>query len=94
VTRHYRDHQAGKATSTNPIASIFAWTRGLAHRAKLDNNPELARFRDTLERVCIETVESGKMTKDLALLISKDSPWLNTQEFLAAIDDNLKAEMK
>jgi isocitrate dehydrogenase len=94
VTRHYRDHQAGKATSTNPIASIFAWTRGLAHRAKLDNNPELARFSDTLERVCIETVESGKMTKDLALLISKDSPWLNTQEFLAAIDDNLKAEMK
>ena len=94
VTRHFRDHQAGKATSTNPIASIFAWTSGLAHRAKLDNNPELARFSDTLERVCIETVESGKMTKDLALLISKDSPWLNTQEFLAAIDDNLKAEMK
>ena len=94
VTRHFRDHQAGKATSTNPIASIFAWTRGLAHRAKLDNNPELARFSDTLERVCIKTVESGKMTKDLALLISKDSPWLNTQEFLAAIDDNLKAEMK
>ena len=94
VTRHYRDHQKGKATSTNPIASIFAWTRGLAHRAKLDNNPELARFSDTLERVCIETVETGKMTKDLALLISKDSPWLNTQEFLAAIDENLKAEMK
>ena len=93
VTRHFRDHQAGKATSTNPIASIFAWTRGLSHRAKLDNNPELARFSDTLERVCIETVETGKMTKDLALLISKESPWLNTQEFLAAIDENLKKAM-
>ena len=93
VTRHYRDHQAGKATSTNPIASIFAWTQGLAHRAKLDNNPKLAEFAKTLERICIQTVESGKMTKDLALLISKDAPWLNTQEFLAAIDDNLKKEM-
>jgi isocitrate dehydrogenase len=93
VTRHYRDHQAGKATSTNPIASIFAWTQGLAHRAKLDNNRKLAEFAKTLERVCIQTVESGKMTKDLALLISKDAPWLNTQEFLAAIDDNLKKEM-
>ncbi|MBM3703651.1 MAG: NADP-dependent isocitrate dehydrogenase [Actinobacteria bacterium] len=93
VTRHYRDHQAGKATSTNPIASIFAWTRGLAHRAKLDNNPELAQFADTLEKVCVQTVEQGKMTKDLALLISKDAPWLNTQEFLAAIDENLKKAM-
>ena len=93
VTRHYRDHQAGKATSTNPIASIFAWTQGLAHRAKLDNTPKVAEFAKTLERVCIETVESGKMTKDLALLISKDAPWLNTQEFLAAIDDNLKKAM-
>jgi len=93
VTRHYRDHQAGNATSTNPIASIFAWTQGLAHRAKLDNNPKLAEFAKTLERVCIQTVESGKMTKDLALLISKDAPWLNTQEFLAAIDENLKKEM-
>ncbi len=93
VTRHYRDHQAGKATSTNPIASIFAWTRGLAHRAKLDNNPRLAEFADTLEKVCIKTVEEGKMTKDLALLISKDAPWLNTQEFLAAIDENLKKAM-
>ena len=90
VTRHYRDHQKGKATSTNPIASIFAWTQGLAHRAKLDNNPALAQFSATLERVCIETVESGKMTKDLALLISKDAPWLNTQDFLAAIDENLQ----
>jgi isocitrate dehydrogenase len=93
VTRHYRDHQAGKATSTNPIASIFAWTRGLAHRAKLDSNPKLNEFAETLERVCIETVESGKMTKDLALLIAPDAPWLNTQEFLGAINDNLKAKM-
>ncbi len=93
VTRHYRDHQAGKATSTNPIASIFAWTRGLAHRAKLDNNPALAQFAETLEKVCIKTVEEGKMTKDLALLISKDAPWLNTQEILAAIDENLKKAM-
>jgi isocitrate dehydrogenase len=93
VTRHYRDHQAGKATSTNPIASIFAWTRGLAHRAKLDNNPKLAEFAEKLEEVCIETVESGKMTKDLALLISPDAPWLNTQQFLDAINENLKQKM-
>ena len=93
VTRHFRDHQAGKATSTNPIASIFAWTQGLAHRAKLDNTPKVAEFAKTLERVCIETVESGKMTKDLAILISKDAPWLNTQDFLAAIDENLKKAM-
>jgi len=90
VTRHYRDHQAGKQTSTNPIASIFAWTQGLSHRAKLDNNPALAQFSKTLEEVCVKTVESGKMTKDLALLISKDAPWLNTQDFLAAIDLNLQ----
>ena len=94
VTRHYRDHQAGKATSTNPIASIFAWTQGLQHRAKLDNTPEVAKFASSLERVCIETVESGKMTKDLALLISNDAPWLNTQEFLSAIDENLQKAMK
>lgn len=94
VTRHYRDHQKGKPTSTNPIASIFAWTQGLQHRAKLDNTPELANFAQSLEKVCIETVESGKMTKDLALLISKDAPWLNTQEFLAAIDENLQKAMK
>ena len=93
VTRHYRDHQAGKATSTNPIASIFAWTRGLAHRAKLDNNKELSQFCDTLERVCIETVEQGKMTKDLSLLISPDAPWQTTQEFLNSIDENLKKAM-
>ena len=93
VTRHYRDHQAGKPTSTNPIASIFAWTQGLSHRAKLDNTPKVEQFAKTLEKVCIQTVESGKMTKDLALLISKDAPWLNTQEFLVAIDDNLKKAM-
>ena len=94
VTRHYRDHQAGKQTSTNPIASIFAWTRGLAHRAKLDNSAELAQFANTLEDVCIKTVESGKMTKDLALLISKDALWLNTQDFLSAIDENLQKALK
>ena len=94
VTRHYREHQAGRATSTNPIASIFHWTQGLAHRAKLDNNRDLAEFAKTLEEVCIKTVESGKMTKDLALLIGKDSPWLNTQDFLSAIDENLKAALK
>jgi isocitrate dehydrogenase len=93
VTRHFRQHQQGKETSTNPIASIFAWTRGLAHRGKLDDTPEVTRFAETLEKVCIDTVESGKMTKDLALLISKDSPWLTTQDFLAAIDDNLKKAM-
>ena len=87
------DRGWGKDHSTNPIASIFAWTQGLAHRAKLDNTPKVAEFAKTLERVCIETVESGKMTKDLALLISKDAPWLNTQEFLAAIDENLKKAM-
>ena len=93
VTRHYREHQKGKATSTNPIASIFAWTRGLAHRAKLDKNTELANFCATLERICIETVEQGKMTKDLSLLISKDAPYQTTQEFLASIDENLKKAM-
>ena len=90
VTRHYRAHQEGKETSTNPIASIFAWTQGLAHRAKLDNNPDLAAFTKTLEDVCIKTVESGKMTKDLALLIAPDAPYLNTQAFLDAIDENLQ----
>ena len=89
VTRHYRQHQQGKATSTNPIASIFAWTRGLAHRGKLDATLDLARFAETLERVCVETVESGKMTKDLAILIGPDQGWLTTEDFLAAIDTNL-----
>ncbi|KQS73476.1 NADP-dependent isocitrate dehydrogenase [Modestobacter sp. Leaf380] len=93
VTRHYRQHQAGKETSTNPIASIFAWTRGLAHRGKLDGTPEVTEFAETLERVCIETVEGGQMTKDLALLIGKDAPWLTTQDFLAAIDTNLQKAM-
>lgn len=93
VTRHYREHQKGKQTSTNPIASIFAWTQGLTHRAKLDNNPELATFAKNLETVCIETVESGKMTKDLAILISKDAPWLNTEDFLAAIAENLQKKL-
>src|SRR3954469_13435859 len=93
VTRHFRQHQRGEATSTNPIASIFAWTRGLAHRGKLDDTPEVTRFAETLEKVCIDTVESGQMTKDLALLISKDQPWLNTQDFLAAIDGNLQKAM-
>ncbi|CAB4713215.1 unannotated protein [freshwater metagenome] len=93
MTRHFREHQKGKPTSTNPIASIFAWTQGLAHRAKLDNTPELAKFASTLERVCIETVESGKMTKDLAILISSDAPYQTTQEFLASIDENLQKAM-
>ena len=93
VTRHYRQHQQGKPTSTNPIASIFAWTRGLAHRGKLDGTPEVTRFAETLERVCIETVEQGKMTKDLAILISPSQPHLTTQEFLAAIDANLVKAM-
>ena len=91
VTRHYRQHQAGKPTSTNPIASIYAWTRGLAHRGKLDDTPEVTAFADKLEDVVIKTVESGKMTKDLALLIDKDAPFLTTEEFLATLDENLKA---
>ncbi|HEY9058584.1 MAG TPA: NADP-dependent isocitrate dehydrogenase [Aurantimonas sp.] len=93
VTRHYRQHQKGEETSTNSIASIFAWTRGLAHRAKLDDNAELKRFADTLEKVCISTVESGFMTKDLALLIGPDQPWLSTTGFLDKIDENLQKAM-
>jgi isocitrate dehydrogenase len=93
VTRHYRLHQQGKPTSTNPIASIFAWTRGLAHRGKLDGTPDVTRFAETLERVCIQTVEQGKMTKDLAILIGPEQSHLTTQDFLAAIDDNLRAAM-
>jgi isocitrate dehydrogenase len=93
VTRHYRQHEAGQPTSTNPIASIFAWTRGLAHRGRMDGTPEVTAFAETLERVCIETVESGKMTKDLALLVGGDQAWLTTQEFLAAIDENLQRAM-
>jgi isocitrate dehydrogenase len=94
VTRHYRDHQKGRETSTNPIASIFAWTRGLAYRGRFDNTPDVTDFADTLERVCVETVESGFMTKDLAVLIGPDQKWLNTQDFLVKIDDNLKTAMR
>jgi isocitrate dehydrogenase len=93
VTRHYRQHQQGKPTSTNPIASIFAWTRGLSHRGKLDGTPEVTQFAETLERVCVETVESGKMTKDLALLVGEGTPYLTTEEFLAALAENLRAAM-
>jgi isocitrate dehydrogenase len=93
VTRHYRLHQQGKPTSTNPIASIFAWTRGLSARGRMDDTPEVSAFAETLERVCIETVESGHMTKDLALLVGPDQPWQSTQEFLASIDENLQRAM-
>ncbi|MBA3277231.1 MAG: NADP-dependent isocitrate dehydrogenase [Geodermatophilaceae bacterium] len=93
VTRHFRQHQAGKPTSTNPIASIYAWTGGLKHRGKLDSTPEVTGFAEALEQVCVETVESGKMTKDLALLVSRDQPFLTTEEFLAALDENLQAKL-
>ncbi|GAA4597581.1 isocitrate dehydrogenase [Actinoplanes octamycinicus] len=93
VTRHYRQWQKGEKTSTNPIASIFAWTGGLKHRGKLDGTPEVTQFAETLERVCIETVEGGQMTKDLALLISKDAPWLTTDEFMNALDENLARKL-
>ena len=93
VTRHYRQHQKGESTSTNSIASIFAWTRGLAHRAKLDDNAELARFANTLEKVCVDTVEAGFMTKDLALLVGENQKWLTTEGFLDKIDENLRAAM-
>jgi len=93
VTRHYREHQKGKETSTNSIASIFAWTRGLAHRAKLDDNAALAKFADTLEKVCVATVEAGDMTKDLALLVGPEQRWLSTSGFLDKVDSNLKKAM-
>jgi isocitrate dehydrogenase len=93
VTRHFRQHQQGKPTSTNPIASIFAWTRGLSARGRMDETPEVSEFAETLERVCVETVESGKMTKDLALLVGPDQEFQTTQEFLSSIDENLKAAM-
>ncbi|HWA02784.1 MAG TPA: NADP-dependent isocitrate dehydrogenase [Rhizomicrobium sp.] len=93
VTRHYREHQKGKATSTNSIASIFAWTRGLAHRAKLDGNAQLDKFAHTLEKVCVDTVESGFMTKDLALLVGPDQKWLTTEGFLDKVDENLRKAM-
>ncbi|MBT3305407.1 MAG: NADP-dependent isocitrate dehydrogenase, partial [Alphaproteobacteria bacterium] len=93
VTRHYRQHQEGKETSTNPMASIFAWTQGLSYRGKFDGTPEVTEFAETLERVCIETVESGFMTKDLALLVGPDQAWMNTQAFLDKLDENLQAAM-
>jgi len=93
VTRHYREHQKGKPTSTNPIASIFAWTRGLKYRGTFDGTPDVVKFADTLEKVCVEAVESGKMTKDLAILIDPKQPFLNTQDFLEVLDANLKARM-
>lgn len=94
VTRHYRMHQQGKPTSTNPIASIFAWTQGLSYRGKMDGTADVTKFAETLEKVCVQTVEQGKMTKDLSLLISPDQPYLTTQDFLAAIAENLEKAMK
>ncbi len=93
VTRHYRQHQAGKPTSTNPIASIYAWTGGLKHRGKLDGTPEVTGFAEALEDVIIKTVESGKMTKDLAQLVGPEQAWLTTEDFLAALDENLQARL-
>ncbi|KAA0683562.1 NADP-dependent isocitrate dehydrogenase [Roseomonas genomospecies 6] len=93
VTRHYREHQKGKETSTNPIASIYAWTQGLAYRGKFDNTPDVVKFAETLERVCVETVESGFMTKDLAILIGPEQPWLTTKQFLDKLDENLQKKM-
>ena len=93
VTRHFRQHELGKPTSTNPVASIYAWTGGLKHRGKLDGTPEVTAFAETLERVCVQTVEEGKMTKDLALLVGPDQAFLTTEEFLAAIDENLAAAL-
>jgi isocitrate dehydrogenase len=93
VTRHYRDHQAGKPTSTNPIASIYAWTRGLQHRGKLDGNDALINFANALEEVVIETVEAGHMTKDLAVLVGPNQKWETTEEFLATLDANLQKKL-
>jgi isocitrate dehydrogenase len=93
VTRHYREYQKGRDTSTNSIASIFAWTRGLSHRAKLDDNEALAKFAATLEKVCVDTVEAGYMTKDLALLVGPEQKWLSTTGFLDKVDENLRKAM-
>jgi isocitrate dehydrogenase len=93
VTRHYREHQKGNKTSTNPIASVYAWTGGLKHRGKLDSNAALIKFAEDLEAVCVESVEAGEMTKDLALLVSKEQPWLTTEDYLAALDRRLQAKM-
>jgi len=94
VTRHFREHQKGNKTSTNPIASIYAWTQGLSYRGKMDGTPDVTKFAETLERVCVETVEAGEMTKDLAILISKDAPWLTTEDFLDALDRRLQLAMR
>jgi isocitrate dehydrogenase len=93
VTRHFRMHEQGKATSTNPIASIFAWTRGLIYRGKFDDTPDVTKFAELLEKVCIDTVESGKMTKDLALLIGPDQAWMTTEQFFEAVRENLETAM-
>jgi isocitrate dehydrogenase len=93
VTRHYREHQKGNETSTNPIASIFAWTRGLKSRGEFDGTPDVVTFAETLERVCVDTVEGGDMTKDLAMLIGPDQPWLTTNQFLAKLDEGLQAKL-
>jgi isocitrate dehydrogenase len=93
VTRHYREHQKGNKTSTNPVASVYAWTGGLKHRGKLDNNPKLIEFAENLEKVCVESIEAGEMTKDLSILISKDQPWLTTEDYLAALDRRLQQKM-
>ena len=94
VTRHFRQHQQGKETSTNPIASIFAWTRGISYRGKFDETPEVERFASTIEKVCVDTVEQGHMTKDLALLIGESQPWLTTTQFLEKLDENLQKAME
>ena len=93
VTRHYRMHQQGKATSTNPIASIFAWTGGIKYRGKFDDTPDVTKFAETLERVCVQTVETGHMTKDLAILIGPDQPWMTTEQFFEQVRQNLEAKM-
>ena len=93
VTRHFRMHQQGKPTSTNPIASIYAWTRGLQYRGRFDSTPDVVTFADTLERVCVDVVESGRMTKDLSTLIGSDHPFLSTDEFMSAIDEELRTQM-
>jgi isocitrate dehydrogenase len=93
VTRHYREHQKGRETSTNPIASIFAWTQGLTYRGRFDNTPDVTAFAETLEKVCVDSVESGFMTKDLALLVGADQKWLSTTGFLDKVDENLKKAM-
>jgi isocitrate dehydrogenase len=94
VTRHYRLHQKGKETSTNPIASIFAWTQGLKYRGQFDNTPDVVRFADTLEKVCVQAVEAGHMTKDLAILVGPEQPWMTTTQFLSKLDEMLKATVK